>query len=57
MVDGTKKAIDAVTLALHRDLLPAYTLIRQAYCMLSVVERGPGFPGPTHSLTAVGPIV
>ena len=31
MVDGTKKIIDAVTLALYRDLLPAYTSIRQVY--------------------------
>jgi hypothetical protein len=54
MVDGIKKTIDVVTLALYRDLLPAYTSIGQAYCMLSLVERGRGFPGPPHSVIAVG---
>ena len=35
MVDGNKKIVYAVALALYRDLLPTYTSIRQAYCACS----------------------
>jgi hypothetical protein len=42
MVDGTKKTIDAITLALYRNLLSAYTSIgRHAAC--SRIERGRSF--------------
>jgi hypothetical protein len=42
MVDGTKKTIDAITLALYRNLLSAYTSIgRHTAC--TRIERGRSF--------------
>jgi hypothetical protein len=54
MVDLGKKTIDAVTLALYGDLLPACTSIRQSKLHALAFDRGSGFAVPPHSVIAAG---